>query len=161
MDPGGVDDRRDDAGLPRPGAPFGLGRELVSFALVAVWVVYLQGAVLVLLMGLAGRFGEVERVLLVMGFVGAAPLVGAALRAHVERHGGVRSGGVWDLGRRRTPLPAEELAARRARVTNVAVAVGSVAAFLAFYTGSLVAAAAVPLTLWWLLWERLRWREQR
>lgn len=154
-------DRPDDAwrfslGFAVPGW---LRREAVSFALAAVWVVYGQALVIVVLMGRAGRFGDLQQVLLVMGFVGVAPLVAMALRAHVERHGGRRSGRVWDIGRRHTGMVPQEAAGPRARVTDIAVGVVSVTTFWAFYAGSLAAAAVVPLVLWWVVLDGLRRRE--
>lgn len=153
-------DRPDDAwrfslGFTMPGW---VRRETVSFLLAAAWVVYGQGLVIVVLMGRAGRFDDLQQVLLVMGFVGVGPLVAMALRAHVERHGGRRSGRLWDLGRGQRDVTREEAADRRARVTDIAVAVVSVAAFWAFYAGSLVAAAVVPVAVWWAVLDRLRWR---
>ncbi len=139
--------------------PGWLRREAVSFLLAGVWVVYGQALVIVVLSSRAGRFGDLQQVLLVMGFVGAAPLVAMALRAHVERHGGRRSGRLWDLGRRQTDISPEDAAGRRDRIGNIAVGVVSVATFWAFYAGSLIAAAAVPVAVWWVVLDRLRWRE--
>jgi hypothetical protein len=156
-----VTDRPDDAWRFSPGfgLPTWLRREAVSFLLAGAWVVYGQALVIVVLMGRAGRFDDLQQVLLVMGFVGVAPLVAMALRAHVERHSGPRSGGVWDVGRRQSDATPEAAAGRRARVTDVAVGVVSVAAFWAFYAGSLVAAAVVPAVVWWVVLDRLRWPE--
>jgi hypothetical protein len=157
-----VTDRSDDSWRPSLGLrmPAWLGREAVSFLLAATWVVYSQALVITVLMVRGGRFEPLEEVAVVAGFVGAAPLVGAALRAHVERSGGRRTGRLWDIGRRRTPVDSGTLAVRRRRVTDLAVGVGSLAAFWALFTGSLVAAAVVPVVIWWAVLDRGRWVEQ-
>lgn len=135
--------------------PGWLAREGVSFVLAATWVLYVIGVLLALLMGAGGRFGQLQAVLLMIGFGLAAPVGGWALRAHVERHGGARSGRWWwDVGRRRAPEPPGHPRPEQARVVDTSIAVGAAAGFWALYAGSLVAAAVVPVAVWVVIWSR-------
>lgn len=138
--------------------PVWLAREGVSFVLAAGWVLWLIGLFLAGLMGVGGRFSELQGVLLVIAFGLTAPLAAWLLRAHAERHGGRRTGRWWwDVGRRRGPVAAEPVAsvrAEHARVVDISIAVGAAAAFWALYAESLAAAAVVPVAVRVVLWSR-------
>lgn len=133
--------------------PGWLREELVSFVLFAVWLTYLTAAAIVLVMAADGRFSDREQAMLVVGFGLLAPLVGWVVRAHVERVAGPQPGRLWQLDRQ-VAAAIRWPARRRARLQEVALAMGSVGLFWTVWTGSLLAALVVPVAVWTLILVR-------
>ncbi len=148
--------------------------EVAIYAVSSLIVLYVLGTGWVLVEATTGRLPKTQAVLGIIGVGLAAPICPWAMRIAIRlqesqssrREEGAFTGAagyllkqfrVWTngaSGSRVLGRLGRRMSAGRA--TDVGIAVVSVALFFAFYGGSLIAAAIVPITLHWVLATRRR-----